>query len=71
MSENSVNSSRSSSTLKSEIVEAFQSLLRVRLDVYGQPYDESDLAKLLNQRDINPEHLSATREWLGKHQAGG
>jgi hypothetical protein len=27
-----------------------------------------DLTKLLEQRDIKPQHLSAVREWLGKHR---
>ena len=26
-----------------------------------------DLAKLLEQSEIKPEHLLAIREWLGKH----
>ena len=29
-----------------------------------------DLAKLLAQRDIRPQHLSAIREWLEKHLEG-
>ncbi len=29
-----------------------------------------DLAKLLGQRDIKPQHLSAIREWLRKHPEG-
>jgi hypothetical protein len=31
----------------------------------------SDLAKLLNQREVKTEHMSAIREWLEKYRAGG